>query len=783
MIFTFRINFEMDIIPMKIELLDKIFKENIFTYRTCKIRYSYAFENCLKDKLLLLKKEYNVYTIDELFAGSRDNSVSRNKLKEWGVGLVKNLLGLIPAYGAVLTIIFSITDTISFLKVSDFEKLRECLQLKEKPHKKYRKIKNILMIKNCSYLNAEDTKKVQFIKELIEKKYIINTLLIICEPLDFPSNLTVNKEAVYTIALDNNLLNDICGFSVEDNYLKLINILGIEYAEYIRDLDNSTTINNDLLVQRFVNDMLKKGEYDESEKLLDFLKLCSLLFDVFSYEDIENVSGIKEICSEVELEKSINSNLIESRMPNEYRFFMEFLRKYYQEHAQFYGSEVKRQILDYLKEKYPNKYTDLALASILTSNNDTEKISLCLKSLYYDKNTTALYKIDQIIEYLSKSSYITLANISKLNGIYDSLDYSHTDTKQLCMQSFMGLSALDFLSPEDKLMCLGSIAKVSYELMSQDFLKKIDELYRKLLRDIRISTTYKSYTLFILDYLVFSTCIEDSFETAQVVQRLVAYLKKASLTLENEIKFSRLGNVLFYNDYSEGLKLTKRAYSLSEGYPIEQKYSAINYSCSLGMCGEYEEACKILKHEFDNTFYKKNAVSISATNNYIIISYLNNSKDVKWLIDKISALNEMINDYVFSDQQIINNNLLAAYIMENEVTNHSKIIEISNNIRSNEKDIYHLFFMHHNMMIYHFLVGDLDAFKRERDLCVVPGLLAPYSDFFVSKANFLQENIERKWNIKQLQQQLNGWGECYSEKKYVLYKYPILFGFIERWFE
>ena len=121
--------------------------------------------------------------------------------------------------------------------------------------------------------------------------------------------------------------------------------------------------------------MLKKGGYDESEKLLDFLKLCSLLFDVFSYEDIENVSGIKEICSEVELEKSINSNLIESRMPNEYRFFMEFLRKYYQEHAQFYGSEVKRQILDYLKEKYPNKYTDLALASILTSNNDTEKIS------------------------------------------------------------------------------------------------------------------------------------------------------------------------------------------------------------------------------------------------------------------------------------------------------------------------------------------------------------------------------------------------------------------------
>ncbi|MBO5138884.1 MAG: hypothetical protein J6B89_04545 [Bacilli bacterium] len=768
---------------MKIELLDKIFNKNIFAYRTCKIRYSYAFENCLRNKILLLKKEYNVYTINELFTESNDNSVSKSKFKEWGIGLVKNLLGLIPDYGTILTIIFSITDTVSFLKISDLEKLRERLQLKGKPRRKYRKVKNIIIIKNCAYLNADDIKKVQFINELIDKKYIINTLLIICEPLDFPSNLIVDKDAVYTIALDNHLVNDICGFCVDGNYLKLINVLGIEYAEYIKNLDDLTAINNDLLVQKFVKDMLQKGGYDEDEKLLDFLKLCSLLFDVFSYEDIESVSGIKEICCEVELEKSVNSNLIENSMPNEYRFFMKFLRKYYQEHAQFYGSEIKRQILDYLKEKYPFKYTDLALASILTSNSDSEKISLCLKSLYYDKNTTVIYKLNQIIEYLSKSSYATLASISQLNDIYYSLDYSNADVKQLCMQSFLGLSELDFLSPEDKLICLASIAKVSYELMSQEFLKKIDELYRKLLRDIRISTTYKKYTLFILDYLVFSTCIEDSFETTQVAQRLVEYLRKTPLSLENEIKFSRLGNALFYNDYSEGMKLTKRAYNLSEGYPIEQKYSAINYSCSLGTCGEYEEAYRILKKEFNDTFCTRNVVSISATNNYIIISYLNNSKNVKWLIDKLSDLNEMINDYVFSDQQIINNNLLAAYIVENNAINYSKIIEFSSNILSNERDIYHLFFMHHNMMIYHFLVGDLDAFKRERDLCIVPGLLAPYSNFFVSKADFLQENIYSDWDIKQLQQQLNEWGNCYPEKKYVLYKYPILFGFIERWFE
>lgn len=768
---------------MKLECLDDFLAQNIFTYRTCKIRYSYAFENYLKDTLLLLKKKYHVYTINKLFSESNDSSTNSSTFKDWGIGLVKNLLGLIPTYGAILTIAFSIADTVSFLKISDLDKLREHLQLKEKPRKKYRKIKNILIIENCSYLTADEIKKVKFIKELIERKYIINTLLIVCEPLDFPSNLTVNKEAEYTIALDNNLLNDICGFSVEDNCLKLINVLGIEYAEYIKDLDSPTAIDNDLLVQKFVKDMLQKGGYDESQKLLDFLKLCSLLFDVFSYEDVENVSEIKEICCEDELQKSVNSKILENCMPNEYRFFMEFLRKYYQEHAQFYDSEVKRQILDYLKEKYPDRYTDLALTSILTSNCEAEKISLCLKSLYYDKNRTAVYKTNQITEYLSKTQYATLINISQLNDTYYCLNYSEVDAKKICMQSFLGLSELAFLSPEDKLICLNSLAKVSYELMSQEFLKKIDELYRKLLRDLRISSSYKKYILFILDYLVFSTCIEDSYETTQVVQRLVAYLRKTPLSLEVEIKFLRLGNALFYNDYTEGLKLTKQAYELSEGYPIEQKYTAINYSCSLGMCGEYEAAYQILLKEFDDTFFMKNAVSISATNNYIIISYLNNTKDLKWIVNRLFTLNEMIKGYGFSDQQIINNNLLAVYIVQNDISNHSKIIELSNNICLCEKDIYHLFFMHHNMMIYYFLLGDIEAFEHERDLCIVPGLLAPYKDFFVSKANFLQENIDNNWNIQQLQQHLIEWGEHYIEKKYVLYKYPILFGFIERWFE
>lgn len=240
---------------------------------------------------------------------------------------------------------------------------------------------------------------------------------------------------------------------------------------------------------------------------------------------------------------------------------------------------------------------------------------------------------------------------------------------------------------------------------------------------------------------------------------------------------------MFYNDYSEGLKLTEQAYTLSAGYPIEQKYAAINYSCSLGMCGKYKVAQDLLLSEFGDMFFEQNAISISATNNYLIVSYLSGFKDVKWLVNHQTTLNRLISDKNFSDQQIIYNNLLAVYIEDNYLSNSSIIKELSNKIYSTGKDIYHLFFMHQNMMVYYFLCGNLNGFMYEYDLCSIPSLLSPYSDFFTSKATFLQNNISNQWDIKQLQQQLLYWGERYTEQKYSLYKHPVLYGFIERWFE
>lgn len=767
---------------MKINSLDKILDKEIYRNRVCKIKYSNAFENCLKDKLLLLKKGYNVYSIHDLFNDTNIQLSNRTKFADWIVGVIKNLLGMHPETGIFFTIVFTIGDTISFLKQSDIEKLKEHVQLKEKPHKKYKKLKNIIVIENSSYMTLKENEATRFIIELIEKKYIVNTLIIICEPMDYASNLLGNEESEYKVTLDKVLIEENFGLSLENNYIKLLNVLGIEYIDYIKNIDELTTENQELLINKIINDSLKKAGYEE-ENLFDFLKLCSLLFDVFSHEDIENVSNLKNINYQKELHKSVHLNILENELPNEYRFLVEFLRKYYQQHAQFYESDIKQKIFEYLKDQYPNNYTDLALVSILTTTSNSEKFSLCLKSLYYESNTTTLHKRDKIIDYLTKTKYPTLALIPKLNEIYQTYQYSEVDAPSMCMQSYNGLAELEFLPAIDRLICLRSISKVSYEVMSQEFLKEIDKLYRKLLGEIRISQTYKQHYSFIFDYLAFSTGIEDSYETTEVVQRLVSYMKKINLPLHMKIRFLRLGNALFYNDYSIGLKSTEQAYNLSGGYPVEQKYSAINYSCSLGMCGRYNEAQNVLGREFKNLLQEQNAVSLSATNNYIINTYLSGSQKAKWLVNNFINLVNISDVPRFSDKQIINNNLLAAYIEENYLQNSFEIENKCKEICANERDLYHLFHLHHNMLIYYFLKGDLMGFKHESDLCRVPALLSPYSAFFSSKIDFMQDNIDKHWNIKELEYHLSKWGEQYPETKFSLYKHPVLYGFIERWFE
>lgn len=230
------------------------------------------------------------------------------------------------------------------------------------------------------------------------------------------------------------------------------------------------------------------------------------------------------------------------------------------------------------------------------------------------------------------------------------------------------------------------------------------------------------------------------------------------------------------------MELTKQAYELSEDYLIEHKCATINYSCSLGICGEYGIAYDILQREFDG-FFNTNIIDVSAENNFIIVSYLNKRQSIKWLVKKLLNLTEKIKIDTFSDSQIIYNNLFAALIEENRSINDEEIEKIFHKMQGNTNDTYHSFFLHQNRMTFYFLQNNYKQYKQERELYQVPGLLSSYKDFFKAKADFLEGNINQSWNIQQLQENLAIWGEIYPEKKYSLYKRPVLFGFIERWFE
>lgn len=766
---------------MRIENIDQLIEQDILKQRVCKIKYSSAYENYLKQKLSLLYKTFNVFQMEDLFLA--DATPEKNsRLKSWGIGLLKNLLGIIPKYGITFTALFSISDTIYFLKTSDLEKLMEKLQLREKPYKKYKKIKNIIIVKNVAYLNAEEIDKIRVIQELIQKKYIINTLLIFCEPMDFASSIYVNQEAVYVVPLDNKVLHSTFHYTLNKDQIEILEILGIEYIEYVRNLETDLSANMDNLVKKIILDMLQKAGYEEEERLNDFLRLCSLLFDAFYYEDIEKIADLKNVCCEDEIKKSIDSKLIRRNIQNEYHFFINKVRQYYQNSACLYSDNIRNHILSYLKEKYPHRYTDLALAYILASDSTEEKVSICLKAIYFEQRKAPVYKIKEITHYLDGVDFDCIKAFIKLNDIYSLTLYSHSNVDNLCKQCFYGLNDLGFLTPEEKLICLSSVAKVSYEIMKPSFLLEIDTQYRNLFGKVCISRTYEKYISFILDYVVFSTSIEQSFETSQVVQRLLKYLQKSNISLQDKIRYSRLGNALFCNDPDKAMELTKQAYELSEDYLIEHKCATINYSCSLGICGEYGIAYDILQREFDG-FFNTNIIDVSAENNFIIVSYLNKRQSIKWLVKKLLNLTEKIKIDTFSDSQIIYNNLFAALIEENRSINDEEIEKIFHKMQGNTNDTYHSFFLHQNRMTFYFLQNNYKQYKQERELYQVPGLLSSYKDFFKAKADFLEGNINQSWNIQQLQENLAIWGEIYPEKKYSLYKRPVLFGFIERWFE
>lgn len=771
-----------------LEDLEIIIKKIIENNRICKIRYSCAFGDFLKNRVYVLGKKYNLYSItDLLYSTEKPSHMMENRFKELCVGLFKNLLGLTPTVGVGFTVIFSAMDVIQYFTLSDLECLKRKINLRERSYKKFKKIKNIIFIENASYLSPADCSKVQFIRQLIEYKYLPSTLLIICEPENFPVNIQIDTDSTYELLLTKSLLKREFQFVATTQHITLLNVLGIEYIEAVKKISIEKTIqNNQQLIEEIINDMIEKCNYKTPESLHDFLKLCSLLFDNFNYEDAEYVSGIKNIDCETNIKGALDTNLlccVENCMPSEYKFLLDNLRIYYQKHAMIMQSSIRKQIMEYLVKKYPMQYTNLALISVLAINDEIKIVSHCLKAYYYERELQSLYKVERIKNYLTNSNYLLVQDIVELNDRYTQLSYKDNDTKSLYKEALCELQNTKELSSEDKLICLSYISRVAYELSDSEELLKLDLVYRKTFRDLKISSTYEQYYRFILDYIVFSTSIENNYATTKTVQRMMNYLNKINLPIIDNIKLCRLGNVIYSNDIEKGLDLTRSAYEMSKNYIFEHKYATINYSCSLGICGYFELAKKILYNEFKKKLKLKNIISFSARNNYIIVLYFSKNPTRNWLVDSFSSLQAFINGDNFSDAHIVNNNLLAAYI-ETDINKYmQKILDMYEYILSNTNDIYHNFFLHQNMMIYYFLLGDRVNLLKQMHIYVIPGLLATYEEFFLKRDNFLVENVDNHWDIYELKKHMLKWGQCYYEKKYTIYKNPVLFGFIERWFE
>ncbi len=132
--------------------------------RIIKITYSEAFENLISEQYRFLKKDVNIYTLDDVKSNFNDvNLYSKNSDKlQYISGIMKNFIGLIPIIGIFFTLGVIAKDSFDlYISRSDIKKLKGKINLKNKP-KKYKKVKYVLFIKNTYLLSIDETKYLVF---------------------------------------------------------------------------------------------------------------------------------------------------------------------------------------------------------------------------------------------------------------------------------------------------------------------------------------------------------------------------------------------------------------------------------------------------------------------------------------------------------------------------------------------------------------------------------------------------------------------------------------------
>lgn len=744
--------------------------------RIVKIEHSRAFYTDITSALQEMQVKSEIISFSDLIDAEAQPASKSNLLFSLGSKVIRFITELSPVVALMNFLCNLALDSFGYyLKQSEVKQLKSQLHIKKKPGK-YKKIKSTIVVSDVSALTLEQSKFLSFLSFLIEKRYITSTALLILSESSYVSEYNITGVQSYKISFE---AEDFEYYTQEKPqnpfWVEIIDKIGVEYINKIQKISEDSAMDKTEVIKEIIQLLIRsKGDEYDLKQIDFFLKVCSLLFEEFHLFDLQFLETEIPLKHLEMLPLSVKAKLLKGTDKNTYFFTEIFFREYYQRFAELCLKEADYNIiLDYLKSKYPKQYVDIAITSCFMPLNEFEQLSYFIVAYYYKKDQKLKFQ-KTIVEFLAKTALgqaiLKLEKYREQMGNFDVPEAEYAIQKALTL-----IEKINSLQTEAKLCTLNYAADVAYEIVSeQNELIRIFNLYLNFLTEIKIfSNPQERYVSYVLDAISFSTCIEN-YQVQKQTNRLVEWVNNISVNdIDNQIRFYKLGNLLYTFDSEKAIHFTRMAFEISENNIIRHEETRINYSVSLMGKGLYPQAYKILSlAKVMTPDYQK--------------AYQNNIIIAGFLVGKYSALeiqnqfkNLILNDgnALTSDDCIILNNYISAQLL----ADCFKEVDVINNagriIQTGDK--YHTFYAMHNLLLLYYLKKDKVNFIKLKSEIDIPYLMRKNKEIIEKKLQFMERFFDEYSTLESLQNGLCSLREeTYSNNLIIT---PVIWGMMERW--
>lgn len=757
------------------------------------ISYEPAFREWMDILKTNLTERYQVLLLETL-SGQITAQTEPPPRSIWKSSLQKIFFfgaGLIPAIGPWISGTQTVIDIAQtsyhyHLRNSDLQLLQDRLGLR--PHRKNtpRRLKQVIFIPSYEALSDEEQRYSRFLAQLIQDGYLSTTAMVIGQTIGHLCPIQVHTKKELPLQrefLDKCLKNG----NTFEHIREILNIIGIGYLPQLEEVLSKGEINTDLmqaLIDTLLDQILTEGSVNRNE-FHHFLRLCSLLFEPFLQEDIECNYPVETLPAVELIEYALKSRLfLKKGYAPVYCFIEYFIRDFYRDYTAYtFPQEVYKTLFDYMTDKYPYQYADIALLSVRVGKPQQQIENYCIIAWYHEHDSLPQRKKEELQKILCSSAFGK--SYLQLYEIYRDLN-QHTASECIAeCKRFLGQVKFVLSDPEACCCCLNLVATVAFEAGADiPFFLQVLDCYFSAFQCARIFTDSSAkYTEYITDVLLLSAGLEFPQRYRDGLDRLAWKIDfKGKMPTVKRLRLFRLGNVLFPPD--NGHIYTQMAYEESNDYPYEHILAAINYSASLLGKADYSRAREVLDETAQiSKCYRINAnTDFSFENNWIISQLLSGSISKAAARKRFGEMFNRLKHIAFSDFIIVQNNYAASIVNSAARSRYSQAEKILIQI-AEQADTYHRFFALHNLLILYCLTGEEEKFLSRKSSLQIPYLLRWYDAFFIAKFDLIQEHFDYCKTLSQIQETISPLNDRFPELNLTFYQLPILWGVIERWFE